>query len=194
MTKSPAGQSPTVRGLPLTGLVAGMTAMGLVVWVSNIAVNHPINDWLTWGAITYPFCFLVTDLTNRIFGPGPARKVVYAGFLVGVVLSYLFADPRIAIASGGAFLAAQLLDIAIFDRLRRQRWWKAPLVSSLVSSAVDTAIFFSAAFAFTQVPWVTLALGDFAAKLVMAAVLLAPFRIVLALLPERLRNAQAQAS
>src|SRR3546814_1197751 len=100
-------------------LMAGAGAMGLVVLVSNIAVNHPINDWLTWGAITYPIAFLVTDLTNRILGAGPARRVVYVGFAVGVALSVAFADVRIALASGSAFLLAQLLDIWIFDRDRK---------------------------------------------------------------------------
>lgn len=171
-------------------LVAGAGAMGLVVLVSNIAVGYPINDWLTWGALTYPLAFLVTDLTNRILGAGPARRVVYVGFAVGVVLSIVFADLRIALASGSAFLLAQLLDIWIFDRLRRQSWWKAPIVSSLVASALDTAVFFSAAFAFTDLPWVTWALGDYAAKLAMAAILLAPFRAVLALLPSDWRQAE----
>lgn len=164
-------------------LVAGAAAMGLVVLVSNIAVNHPINDWLTWGAITYPVAFLVTDLTNRILGAGPARKVVYAGFAVGVVLSIAFADLRIAIASGSAFLLAQLLDIWIFDRLRRQSWWKAPAVSSLIASALDTIVFFTAAFAFTNEHWIGWAVGDYAAKLAMAVLLLAPFRAVLSVLP-----------
>lgn len=169
-------------------LIAGACAMGLVVLVSNIAVNHPINDWLTWGAITYPLAFLVTDLTNRILGAGPARRVVYVGFAVGVALSIALADLRIAIASGSAFLLAQLLDIWIFDRLRRQTWWKAPIVSSLLASALDTAVFFTAAFAFTEVPWVTLALGDYGAKLAMAALLLAPFRALLSALPVEWRQ------
>ena len=171
-------------------LVAGAAAMGLVVLVSNIAVGFPINDWLTWGALTYPLAFLVTDLTNRILGAGPARRVVYVGFALGVVLSLVFADVRIALASGSAFLLAQLLDIWIFDRLRRQTWWKAPLVSSLVASALDTAVFFAGAFAFTELPWVTWALGDYAAKLAMAAALLAPFRMFLAFLPAEWRQAE----
>jgi len=169
-------------------LVAGALAMGLVVLVSNIAVGYPINDWLTWGALTYPLAFLVTDLTNRILGPEPARRVVYVGFAVGVVLSIVFADLRIALASGTAFLLAQLLDIRIFDRLRRQDWWKAPLLSSLAASALDTAVFFAAAFAFTDLPWVTWALGDYAAKLAMAALLLLPFRAFIAALPAEWRR------
>ena len=173
-------------------LVAGAAAMGLVVLVSNIAVGYPINDWLTWGALTYPLAFLVTDLTNRILGAGPARRVVYVGFAVGVALSIAFADLRIALASGSAFLLAQLLDIWIFDRLRRQSWWKAPVVSSLIASALDTAVFFSAAFAFTDLPWVTWALGDYAAKLAMAGVLLVPFRAVLTMLPSDWRQTETR--
>ncbi|NJO36862.1 MAG: hypothetical protein HC871_03585 [Rhizobiales bacterium] len=123
--------------------------MVIVVTVSNIAVQYPINDWWTWGAFTYPVAFLVTDLTNRALGPGAARRVVYAGFALAVVLSIWLATPRIALASGTAFLAAQLLDIAIFDRLRRASWWRAPLVSSTLSSVLDTALFFSLAFAGT---------------------------------------------
>jgi uncharacterized PurR-regulated membrane protein YhhQ (DUF165 family) len=171
-----------------TGLIAGMTAMGIVVLVSNIAVNYPINVWLTSGALTYPIAFLVTDLVNRIFGPGPARKVVYAGFALGVALSLWFADQRIALASGTAFLTAQLLDIWVFDKLRRQSWWKAPLVSSLLSSALDTALFFSLAFYATGLPWVTWAIGDYGAKLAMAAVLLVPFRAFIAVLPQRFQR------
>ena len=168
-------------------LAVAVVAMGLVVLVSNIAVGFPINDWLTWGAFTYPVAFLVTDLTNRLFGPVSARRVVYAGFGIGVVLSLVFADPRIAVASGTAFLAAQLLDVTIFDRLRRQSWWKAPLISSLLSSIVDTALFFSIAFAGTGLPWPTWALGDLGAKLFMAAALLLPFRILARSLQEALR-------
>lgn len=163
--------------------VAGIIAIGLVIFISNIAVNMPINDWLTWGAFTYPIAFLVTDLTNRILGVGAARKVVAAGFVFGVILSLYFGDVRIAVASGGAFLIAQLLDVQIFDKLRRQNWWKAPLASSLLASAVDTAIFFTAAFAYTDLPWMTWALGDYGAKLFMAAALLLPFRMFVSMLP-----------
>ncbi len=170
-----------------TGVATGVIAMGLVVLTSNIAVEMPINDWLTWGAFTYPLAFLVTDLTNRVLGVGPARVVVAAGFALGVVLSVIAGDPRIAIASGTAFLIAQLLDVSIFDRLRRAAWWKAPLVSSLTASAVDTALFFSMAFAFTGLPWVTWAIGDYGAKLAMALILLLPFRLFLQLLPAHMR-------
>jgi len=175
-----------------SALVAAMVAIGLVVLVSNIAVGFPINDWLTWGAFTYPIAFLVTDLSNRILGPAAARRVVYAGFAVGVALSLYFADPRIAAASGGAFLIAQLLDVWIFNKLRQGTWWRAPLISSLIASAVDTAIFFSAAFAMTGLPWVTWAMGDYAAKLAMAAILLVPFRMLLALLPRDWQEAPSQ--
>ncbi len=160
--------------------VLAVCAMGIVVLVSNIAVEYQLGDWLTWGAFTYPVAFLVTDVTNRLLGGAPARRVVYAGFAVGVVLSLSLADIRIGLASGTAFLTAQLLDVAIFDRLRRATWWKAPLVSSLAGSAVDTALFFSLAFAGTDVPWVTLAIGDYGAKLAMALVLLGPFRAIVA--------------
>jgi uncharacterized PurR-regulated membrane protein YhhQ (DUF165 family) len=175
-----------------SALIAAMVAIGLVVLVSNIAVQYPINDWLTWGAFTYPIAFLVTDLSNRILGPASARRVVFAGFAVGVVLSLVFADIRIAIASGSAFLIAQLLDVWIFNKLRQGTWWRAPLVSSLIASAVDTAIFFTAAFAFTGLPWITWAMGDFGAKLAMAAILLVPFRMMVGLLPAEWREAPVQ--
>jgi len=160
-----------------------VAAMIVVVVASNIAVQYPINIWLTWGAFTYPVSFLVTDLSNRAFGPTRARQVVVVGFVLGVALS-MPAGMRIAAASGSAFLIAQLLDITIFDRLRRAAWWRAPLLSSLVSSALDTAMFFSLAFALTGLPWVTWAIGDYGAKLAMALLLLAPYRVVLRLLPD----------
>ncbi|NQV79817.1 MAG: VUT family protein [Alphaproteobacteria bacterium] len=152
-----------------------VAAMVAIVVASNFLVQFPINDFLTWGAFTFPIAFLVTDLTNRRFGPGRARRVVYVGFLIGVVLSVVLAGPRIGIASGIAFLAGQLLDIAVFDRLRRMTWWRAPLASSITASAIDTGIFFSLAFAGTGVPWVTLGVGDFGVKLAMAATLLIPY-------------------
>jgi uncharacterized PurR-regulated membrane protein YhhQ (DUF165 family) len=166
-------------------LVLAVVAMVLVVAASNVAVQHPftpfgLQDVLTWGAFTYPFAFLVTDLTNRWAGPVAARRVVYAGFALGVVLSALLAEPRIAAASGAAFLAGQLLDITVFNRMRQASWWKAPLASSALGSAVDTGLFFGLAFAGTDVPWHSLALGDLAVKLTYALVLLAPFRAALA--------------
>ena len=153
----------------------GSLAMALVVTASNILVAYPIGNWLTWGAFVYPLAFFVTDLNNRIFGTRIARKVILIGFVLGVILSFVFADLRIAMASGFAFLVAQLLDILIFNKLRKASWWKAPFLSSLAASAIDTVIFFSAAFAGTAVPWVTLAIGDYLVKLLMAIILLAPF-------------------
>ncbi|MEM7023823.1 MAG: VUT family protein [Pseudomonadota bacterium] len=153
--------------------------MVVVVVASNIAVQYPINDWLTWGAITYPFAFLVTDLTNRRYGPAEARRVVYVGFALAVLLSIWLADPRIALASGAAFLTAQLLDILIFNRLRATSWWQAPLISSGLASTWDTAVFFVLAFAGTGLPWHTWALGDLGAKAAMALLLLLPFRALM---------------
>ncbi|MGD9507171.1 MAG: queuosine precursor transporter [Geminicoccaceae bacterium] len=155
--------------------------MTVVVVASNWLVQYPINDVLTWGAITYPFSFLITDLTTRLHGPVRARQVVLAGFALAVVLSIWLATPRIALASGTAFLVGQLLDIQVFQRLRAGSWWRAPLVSSTMGSILDTAVFFSLAFAGTEMPWITLALGDLGVKLVLAVLALAPFRAVLAL-------------
>ncbi|MBV6633647.1 MAG: VUT family protein [Alphaproteobacteria bacterium] len=173
----------------LKRLIPSVLAMALVVLVANIAVQYPVpdalvggalplSDWLTWGAFVFPLAFLVTDLTNRLFGVKAAGKVVLVGFICGVVLSAIFADLRIAAASGTAFLTAQLLGVTVFDRLRQASWWMAPLISSLLGSVVDTALFFSLAFAGTGLPWVTWALGDFAAKLIMAGFALAPFRMI----------------
>ena len=162
------------------GVMLGVAAMTVIVAASNVLVQYPINDWLTWGAFTYPVAFLVTDLTNRALGAAKARQVVYAGFALAVVLSIVLATPRIAIASGLAFLVAQLLDVYIFDRMRRTaRWWTPPLVSSSIASAVDTALFFSVAFVGTGVPWVTLGLGDYAVKLALALAMLIPFRALM---------------
>ena len=172
-----------VMVLKQKSLITLIIGMALVVVISNIAVSYPINDWLTWGALTYPIAFLVTDITNRLFGVARARTVVYAGFLIGVILSLWAADVRIALASGSAFLIAQLLDITIFDKLRQKTWWKAPLISTIISSAVDTLLFFSIAFVATGLPWVTWAIGDYGAKLAMAAILLMPFRFFLSLIP-----------
>lgn len=157
-------------------LALAVAAMVVVVTAANILVQFAINDWLTWGAFTYPLSFLVTDLTNRRLGPAAARRVVIAGFAVAVVLSAVLATPRIAMASGLAFLVAQLMDVQIFDVLRRRAWWLPPFVSSTIASAVDTALFFAVAFAGTTVPWVTLGIGDYGVKLLMALVLLLPFR------------------
>ena len=162
------------------GVMLGVAAMTVIVAASNVLVQYPINDWLTWGAFTYPIAFLVTDLTNRALGAAKARQVVYAGFALAAVLSVVLATPRIAVASGFAFLVAQLLDVYIFDRMRRTgSWWTPPLVSSSVASAVDTALFFSIAFVGTGVPWVTLGLGDYAVKLALALAMLIPFRALM---------------
>ena len=162
------------------GVILGVIAMTIIVAASNVLVQYPINDWLTWGAFTYPVAFLVTDLTNRAFGPARARQVVYAGFALAVILSIALATPRIAVASGAAFLTAQLLDVRIFDRLRaRSVWWTAPLVSSTTASAVDTILFFSIAFAGTGLPWVTWGVGDFGAKMCVALAMLIPFRALM---------------
>ena len=189
--------------IPLS-LLLPIVAMMAVIGVSNVAVQHAINDWLTWGAFTYPLAFLVTDLTNRAHGPGRARTVAYVGFPFGMGLSIILAvaadiplweGVRVALASGFAFICAQLFDIALFHRLRRGLWWRAPLVSSLSASALDTAIFFSAAFALTGLPWVTWALGDFAIKVGMAAVLLIPFRLLMpVIVPSLYADPQTQAS
>ena len=189
--------------LPLS-LLLPIVAMMAVIGVSNVAVQHAINDWLTWGAFTYPLAFLVTDLTNRAHGPGRARTVAYVGFPFGMGLSIILAmaadiplweGVRVALASGFAFICAQLFDIALFHRLRRGLWWRAPLVSSLSASALDTAIFFSAAFALTGLPWVTWALGDFAIKVGMAAVLLIPFRLLMpVIVPSLYGDPQPQAN
>jgi hypothetical protein len=165
--------------------IAFAAAMVLIVLSSNVLVQYPLSDWLTWGAITYPFSFLVVDLANRYHGPRMARRIVYVGFVVALVLSAWLATPRIAVASGTAFLCAELLDVTIFNRLRRHAWWKPPLVSTLFSSVVDTAIFFTLAFAGTDMPWVTLALGDLAVKLAIALFALVPFRVALALVRPR---------
>ena len=175
---------PAARPSPVAALVLAVAAMTVVVTVSNILVAYPLNDWLTWAAFTYPLSFLVTDLTNRRLGPGQARRVVYAGFALALALSWYFAGWRIALASGSAFLVAQLLDVAVFDRLRAGIWWRAPLVSSSLGSAVDTVLFFAIAFAGTGLPWVSWAAGDFAVKLLMALSLLIPFRALSAYVRE----------
>lgn len=158
-----------------------VAAMVVTVAASNYLVQIPINDWLTWGALTYPVSFLVTDLTTRLQGPARARAVVAVGFAIAVVLSMWLATPRIALASGAAFLVGQLLDIQVFQRLRRGSWWRAPLISSTTGSIVDTAIFFTLAFAGSGLPWLGWAAGDLGVKLALALVFLAPFRGVLAL-------------
>jgi uncharacterized integral membrane protein (TIGR00697 family) len=165
--------------------------MGVVVLASNYLVQFPINHYglneiLTYGAFSYPIAFLITDLANRSFGKIIAKKIVYLGFTIGILFTLIFSTNfgdlisiRIAVGSGIAFITAQLLDVQIFDQLRKKEWFIAPLTSSLIGSIVDTFIFFSIAFYGTGVPWVTLSLGDLAVKFIVALVMLIPFRILL---------------
>lgn len=143
---------------------------------ANYLVQFPLNSWLTWGAFTYPGTYFVSELVNRFYGSKQARRVVYIGFIVAIILSFIWFDKRIAIASCTAFLFSQLLDITIFNKLRKNTWWLAPALASTISCAVDTGIFFSIAFYGTAVPWITLATGDYFVKLVMDMILLLPFR------------------
>lgn len=194
-------------------LLPGIIVMAAIVVASNILVQFLLGDWLTWGALTYPFAFLVTDVMNRLHGPDRARKVVFAGFVVGVACSLIgtqihgefgpLVTLRIAIGSGAAFLVAQLLDVAIFDRLRSGNWWRAPLASTIIGSTLDTAIFFTIAFsawlatiepandvswANETLPvlgvgpdaplWMSLAIADLGVKLAIALLALIPFRIL----------------
>jgi len=161
-------------------LIPSFIAMTAIVVASNILVQHPFTYWglgdiLTWGAFSYPFSFLVTDLTNRWFGPARTRQVIAAGFAMAVLLSFYFADWRVALASGSAFLSAQMLDVLVFNRLRAGSWWRAPLASSTAGSLLDTVIFFSIAFAGSGLPWQTWALGDFSVKMAVALLSLLPY-------------------
>jgi uncharacterized PurR-regulated membrane protein YhhQ (DUF165 family) len=169
---------PETGRMSWTSLALPVAAMAVVVVASNILVGYPLNDWLTWGALSYPVAFLVTDLTNRRFGPERARRVVYVGFALAVVLSIVLATPRIALASGTAFLLAQTLDVQVFDRLRNRVWWLPPLVSSTLGSALDTVLFFTLAFAGTGLPWIGWAVGDFGVKIAVALALLPAFRLL----------------
>ncbi len=197
----------------MTRILPGVIAMAAIVLASNILVQFLFGQWLTWGAFTYPLAFLVTDVMNRVYGVGPARKVVLAGFATGVIASLVgtqivgesgpLVTWRIAAGSGLAFLVAQMLDVAIFDRLRAGRWWRAPLASTLVGSSVDTALFFTIAFsarlsflepgndvgwageplallgAGPVAPlWVSLAIADWMVKLSLALIALIPFRLI----------------
>jgi uncharacterized integral membrane protein (TIGR00697 family) len=196
-------------------LLPGVLAMATIVVASNILVLYPLGAFLTWGALTYPFAFLVTDLTNRLAGPAAARRVVLAGFVTGLACSFIgtqiigefgpLVTLRVALGSGLAFLCAQLLDISVFNRLRQKSWWRAPLISTLVSSTLDTAIFFTVAFSAAltvlepandvswataaapllglgpEAPfWVSLAVGDWLVKLLLALAALLPFRLAVA--------------
>ncbi|SEV88689.1 hypothetical protein SAMN05444851_0103 [Aliiroseovarius sediminilitoris] len=197
----------------MTRILPGVIAMAAIVVASNILVQHLFGQWLTWGAFTYPFAFLVTDVMNRVYGPSAARKVVFAGFVTGVICSFIgtqiigefgpLVTLRIAIASGLAFLTAQLLDVAIFDRLRGGKWWRAPVASTIIGGTVDTAIFFTIAFsaslAFLEIGndvgwanevlpmlgsgpnaplWISLAVADWLVKMAIAFVALVPFRLI----------------
>ena len=165
--------------------------MGLVVLASNFLVQFPVEFYgldkiLTYGAFSYPIAFLITDLANRSYGKLAARKIVYLGFTIGLSFTLLFSTDfadlislRIAIGSGTAFLVAQLLDVQVFDKLRRERWFIAPLGSSFIGSSVDTFLFFSISFYGTGIPWVTLSLGDLAVKIIVALAMLIPFRLLL---------------
>ncbi len=165
--------------LPIKTLLWPVAAMAAVIVLSNVLVQHTINDWLTWGAFSYPLVFLVCDLTNRALGPVAARRVAWIGFAVAVGVSLGLAPWRIALASGAAFIFSQAMDIMVFNRWRRASWWKAPLLGSLVASVVDTAVFFFLAFAGSDMDWLMLASGDLAVKAAMAALLLAPYRALL---------------
>ena len=165
--------------------------MGVVVLSSNYLVQFPINYYglneiLTYGAFSYPIAFLITDLANRSYGKRVARKIVYFGFVLGIGFTVLFSTDfadlisiRIANGSGIAFLTAQLLDVQIFDRLRKKEWFVAPLTSSMIGSTIDTFLFFSISFYGTGVPWVTLSLGDLIVKVIVALIMLIPFRLLL---------------
>lgn len=165
--------------------------MGVVVLASNYLVQFPIKYYgleeiLTYGAFSYPIAFLITDLANRSFGKIVARKIVYIGFAIGISFTLLFSTNftdlisiRIAIGSGTAFLVAQLLDVQIFDKLRKKEWFVAPLTSSLIGSTIDTFIFFSISFYGTGIPWITLSLGDLSVKIFVALMMLIPFRLLL---------------
>lgn len=160
-------------------LIMPILAMFCITSASNYLVEIPISDWITWGTFPYPLSFLVTELTNRFYGPKAARKVVYFGFVFAVILAFCAMNQRIALASSTAFLIAQLLDISVFNRFRHSAWWMAPWFASVTASAVDTSIFFSMAFVGESLPWVTWALGDFAVKLAMDLSFLLPFRLAL---------------
>ena len=201
-------------------IIPGIIAMAVIVVASNILVQFLFGQWLTWGAFTYPLAFLVTDIMNRVYGRDAARRVVFAGFIVGLMCSFIgtqitgefgpLVTLRIAIGSGVAFLSAQLIDIAIFSKLRDGQWWKAPVVSSLIAGSIDTALFFTIAFSASMiwlepgndvgwaneilpllgngpaVPlWISLALADWMVKISISLIALVPFRIIVGSLTNR---------
>ncbi len=165
--------------------------MGVVVLTSNYLVQFPfeflgLDEILTYGAFSYPIAFLITDLANRSYGKIAARKIVYIGFATGILFTFLFSTNfselisiRIAFGSGIAFITAQLLDVQIFDKLRKKEWFIAPLTSSFFGSTVDTFLFFSISFYGTEINWITLSLGDLAVKILVALIMLIPFRLLL---------------
>ena len=165
--------------------------MGVIILGSNYLVQFPIKYYgleklLTYGAFSYPIAFLITDLANRTYGKIVARKIVYIGFFIGISFTLFFSTNfselvslRIAIGSGTAFIISQLLDVQIFDKLRRKKWFVAPLTSSFIGSTVDTFLFFSISFYGTAIPWITLSLGDLAVKIFVALLMLIPFRMLL---------------
>ena len=170
--------------------------MAIVVATSNYLVQFPIQyyglqDLLTYGALSYPIAFLITDLSNRCYGKYVAKKIVYLGFAIGIFLTFYFStnfsnliSVRIALGSGIAFLVAQLLDVYIFDKLRKKIWYVAPLTSSIIGSTIDTFLFFSISFYGTSVNWLNLSFGDLSVKIIIALVMLVPFRILLPRLEE----------
>lgn len=192
----------------MSRLLPGVIAMAVVVVASNILVQHLLGDWLTWGALTYPVAFLVTDIMNRVYGPAAARRVVMAGFVTGVICSVVAAGMdkttlRIAIASGTAFLSAQLMDITVFNQLRKYNWWLPPLAATITGSVLDTVVFFTLAFSAVLTPifpgddvswaneavpllgqgpayplWISLAIADWTVKMAQAVLALIPFRII----------------
>ena len=174
---SPAGS--TFPGATPALFAIAALAMAAVVLASNILVQYPLNDWLTWGAFTYPIAFLVSDLVNRRHGPQLARRIAWVGFAVAVAVSLVLAPARIAAASGLAFLLSQWLDISVFHRLRSGLWWRAPLVATLAAAVLDTAVFWGIAFAGSDLPWVTWAAGDLAVKLAVGVLMLLPFRLLI---------------
>ena len=165
--------------------------MGGIVLISNYFVQFPINhygleDILTYGAFTYPVAFLITDLANKFYGKFTARKIVYFGFFIGITFTLFFSTNftdlislRIAIGSGFAFIVAQLLDVQIFDKLRKKKWFVAPLTSSFIGSTVDTFLFFSISFYATGISWFTLSLGDLSVKIFVALLMLIPFKLAI---------------
>ena len=166
-------------------------SMAILVTLSNFLVQYPVNYFgldqiLTYGAFSYPITFLITDLANRSYGKEIANKIVYIGFFLGILLTLFFSTNfqdlisiRIAIGSGTAFLVAQLLDVQVFDKLRKKIWYVAPLVSSFFGSSIDTLLFFFISFYKTGIPWITLAIGDFSVKILIALIMLIPFRLLL---------------